>query len=119
MDDARFDELTRALATPRRAAIRLVAGSAIGLLLGCRAVEDAAAHDALTKCKKIKDKKKRKKCIKKVKAHNADHANEPQPECTAHADCDDGIFCTVDTCDEGSNACLSTPDDGRCGANAF
>ena len=99
---------------------------------------------AAAKCKKIKDKKKRKTCLKKARAHNAGHDNEPQPECTTGEDCDDGLFCngeetcgpdgtcqpgtppscdddipcTVDTCDEGSKACLHVPDHGKCGANA-
>jgi hypothetical protein len=29
-------------------------------------------------------------------------------------DCDDGVDCTVDTCDETSDACMNTPDDIAC-----
>jgi len=30
--------------------------------------------------------------------------------------CDDGVACTVDRCDEGSDSCTATPDDGMCTA---
>lgn len=145
MDALRFDRLTRALAvgaTPRRGALRLLSGGLLGLLAG-QGPDTAVAHNALAKCKKIQDKKKRKKCVTKAKKHNAGHNNEPQPECTTGEECDDGQFCngaetcgadgacqpgeppscddgiacTVDACDEGSDACLHTPDDGLCGSN--
>lgn len=29
-------------------------------------------------------------------------------------DCDDGVACTVDTCDEVNDACVNTPDDASC-----
>ena len=87
MDDSRFDDLTRALAAPRRAALRLGAGGALGLLLGWRAVEEAAAHNALAKCKKIRDKKKRKTCLRKARAHNNGHVENAQPQCTTPDEC--------------------------------
>jgi hypothetical protein len=29
-------------------------------------------------------------------------------------DCDDGVVCTVDTCDEVNDICVNTPDDSAC-----
>jgi hypothetical protein len=34
-------------------------------------------------------------------------------------DCDDGVGCTVDTCDEGADACDNAPDDGFCNNGLF
>lgn len=33
--------------------------------------------------------------------------------------CDDGVSCTDDTCDEGSDQCVSSPDDSVCSDGAF
>jgi hypothetical protein len=80
MDAERFDAITKALITgfSRRSAMRLLASSALGLLGGSAAPE-AAAHDPLKKCRKIKDKAKRKKCLKKAKKHNATHTTPAPP----------------------------------------
>jgi len=43
-----------------------------------------------------------------------DEATETCSACTANSDCDDGFACTDDTCDGGSGACTSTPDDANC-----
>lgn len=37
--------------------------------------------------------------------------------CLTPADCDDGVACTVDTCEAGS--CVNTPDDGYCDDGLF
>ncbi len=37
--------------------------------------------------------------------------------CTTDNECSDGIACTVDTCDLGSNTCVFTPDDNLCDTN--
>jgi hypothetical protein len=34
--------------------------------------------------------------------------------CASHADCDDLVACTIDTCDTGSGLCLHTPNDSVC-----
>ncbi len=34
-------------------------------------------------------------------------------------DCGDGVACTIDTCDENTNSCVNTPDDGSCSNGAF
>ena len=82
MDGSHFDRLTRSLplASSRR---RAVAGLFLGSLglRSWRNAKDADAHDLLTACKK-KSGKQKKKCLKKAKAHNAQHAAEPPaPPC--------------------------------------
>jgi cysteine-rich repeat protein len=34
-------------------------------------------------------------------------------------DCDDGVGCTVDSCDEAADACVNAPDDGLCDDGQF
>lgn len=46
----------------------------------------------------------------------ADAAGSP---CVADVDCDDGVACTVDTCDLSVGRCQSSPDDGRCQNGVF
>src|SRR5687768_6013271 len=72
MDANRFDTMARSLAASgsRRRALALAISGAFAHLL---TRDDAEAHDLLKKCKKIKNKTKKKKCIKKAKAHNATH----------------------------------------------
>jgi hypothetical protein len=79
MEAGRFAALLRSLsASPsRRSAVRLLAGLVLGSPLALD--DNAAAHNALKKCKKIDDKAKRKKCVKKAKAHNATHLIQPPP----------------------------------------
>lgn len=107
MDALRFDHLVRSWAegaSPRRGALRLLIGGLLALL-GAHGVEGAAAHDALLDCKKIKNRKKRKKCVTKARAHNAGHANEPR-ECTAADTCPNpppGQLCAQPICDQGGN----------------
>ena len=57
MDADRFEALLRSFAPipSRRATLRLLAGSAFGSFF-TRGGGDAAAHNALKKCKKIRDK---------------------------------------------------------------
>jgi hypothetical protein len=78
MDGDRFDQLLRSLAErpSRRAALRLLVGSILGNLV-LLTVTETEAHDKLKKCKKIDDKDKRKKCVKKAKKHNATHTTQP------------------------------------------
>src|SRR5215212_10740275 len=67
MDGSRFDTLARTVAAAgsRRFALRgLVAG--VLTLVGGRQTQDAAAK-SVKQCKKIDDKKKRQKCLKKAK----------------------------------------------------
>jgi hypothetical protein len=73
VDTQRFDALTKALsaAGSRRVAAAGLFG-ALGLL-GRLGDESAEAHNNWARCKKIPDKKKRKKCVKKGKAHKKWH----------------------------------------------
>jgi DNA-binding beta-propeller fold protein YncE len=80
--------------TSRRTALGAI-GAAVGCGAGTDRPELANAHDALTKCKKINDKKKRKKCTKKAKRHNATHRE--------NAFCADTT--TKTPCKEGCRVC--------------
>jgi hypothetical protein len=109
MDPNRFDTLARSLtaARSRRAAVGVAIGSALGLL-GVH-MEPVEAHDLLTKCRKIDDKKKKRACIKKARAHDATHIVTPSPPPppappTCTPDCSGGRDC-------GSNGCTG----GSCG----
>jgi hypothetical protein len=81
LEPERFDALARSLTTtgsrPRLLGA-LVLGSLGRLAVG--SVNEAAAHDALRGCAKLKGKRK-KKCIKKARAHNAEHDNPSSPVC--------------------------------------
>ncbi|NMC71006.1 MAG: hypothetical protein GYA57_13210 [Myxococcales bacterium] len=44
----------------------------------------------------------------------ADVPDVPPPECTGDGDCDDGIACTVDSCDPATSTCVFAPDDAAC-----
>lgn len=91
MDAEHFDTITRTLTTAgsrRRALGGLLLGS-LGLLIG-KGTEDAAAHDPRLTCKKLKGDRK-KKCLKKAKKHNAQHAAEGSscpPSCPVCQACD-------------------------------
>ena len=91
MDADRFDAIAKRLAAgpaSRRAALRALAGGALGGLLGLldrAGVEDAGAHDALRRCKKIKDRQQRKRCIKKARAHNRRHCSVGPDGAVNHA----------------------------------
>src|SRR5688572_3826338 len=79
MDGSRFDALTRSLGTAgsrRRVLSGLFAGT-LGIL-GWHDGDEIAAHDLKAKCKK-KSGEAKKKCLKKAKKHNAQHASETQP----------------------------------------
>jgi hypothetical protein len=79
MDSARFDRLTRSLGTAasRRWALAAVLSGSLGLL-GRQGMNDTAAHDLKKTCK-TKSGDAKKKCLKKAKRHNAQHANETAP----------------------------------------
>ena len=73
MDTQRFDALAKALtaAGSRRTAVAGLLG-ALGVM-GWFGDESGEAHNNWSRCKKIPDKKKRKKCVKKGKAHKKWH----------------------------------------------
>lgn len=41
------------------------------------------------------------------------------PPCVDDGQCDDGIACTFDACDEGAGRCRSVPDDSECADDSF
>lgn len=114
VDQDRFDDLARSLtnATPRRSAVRGLAGGLLAGLLGWGHVEDAEAHDKTDKCKKL-DGDKKKKCLKKAKKHKKKHANETpstSPQTCNGVTCPDGQVCCPDqkcgvTCCANGRAC--------------
>jgi hypothetical protein len=109
MDDFHFDALARSLVTAgsrRRALGGLLAG-ALGLVRGLD-VREGAAHNALKRCKKIDNKAKKQKCVKKAKKHNRTHLS-----CTPSCD---GKSCGDNGCGGVCGACASTHtcDNGRC-----
>jgi hypothetical protein len=76
MDDSRFDALARSLTEGRSRRVALG-----GLLIGTLGLlgvqwEAAEAHNPLKACKK-KSGDAKKKCVKKVKKHNATHTSPP------------------------------------------
>jgi hypothetical protein len=148
MDTEKFDALSRRLADGQTRSLR-TAGSRrpvlVGLLAGAIGLldwgeaEEAGAHNTLTRCKKIKDKAKKKACVKKAKKHNATHttlipASPPPPpppppppcggtcsgdtpQCCPATTQDPEGFCTFadDTCctsAEGGGSC--PPDQPKC-----
>ena len=119
MDAGRFETLLRSLAgsPSRRGAVRLLAGLILGSPLAL-ASSGADAHNKLKKCKKLEDKGKRKKCVKKAKAHNASHTTPASPPCVSNCAgkvCGDdgcggscGVACAGGkSCQGGTCACLS------------
>ena len=123
MDANRFDSLLRALspAPSRRHVLRGVLLGSLGFI-GRTSAEEAMAHDPRLKCKKLKGDTK-KKCLKKVKKHNARHAKEapptgtstmppPPPFCADKADftpCGAGQQCSGGVCARPPT-CLTTSD---------
>jgi hypothetical protein len=102
VDSDRFDILTRSLtrAGSRRRALSGVLLGSLGLL-GWQGGAGVGAHDLKDKCKK-KSGEAKKKCLKKAKKHNRQHADE-----TALVTCSPS--CAGKQC--GDNGC-----GGSCGA---
>jgi hypothetical protein len=104
MDGFRFDALTRSLATAgsrRRALVLAFSGTLAPLL----AWEEADAHDALLKCKKLKGERK-KKCPKKVKKRIKKH-NVPAPAGTTCIRNCSGKICGSDGCNGSCGDCVA------------
>jgi len=122
MDGTHFDALTRTLwmTGSRHGARRGLLLGALGLL-GWREVEEAAAHNPLKKCKK-KSGKQKKKCLKKAKAHNAQHAAETPPPTGCPAGtrtCADGRCVPAGGCCTNSECAPGTCDaNGTCNCPA-
>jgi len=47
------------------------------------------------------------------------YANAPTAGCMSDADCDDGVACTVDTCNLDTGECSNAPDDSACDNGLF
>lgn len=139
MDSSLFDDLVRAWAAggaSRRRVLRMAAGSAVGGLAGW---PDHRPADARTRqqCKKIKNKRRRKKCLKSLDSAPLNSACAIASDCPAPTSacdgatcadgacgttpriCDDGVACTADACDEGSGGCTHIPDNQLCGDDRF
>jgi hypothetical protein len=114
MDETMFDRLSRTFAetNTRRDGIRKLAGAILGgALLGVPAVQEAAAHNALPACKRIKNKNRRTACIRRAKEHNKKHCRPGLTRCagqcvntgTSQAHCGAcGNACAADkTCQNG------------------
>jgi hypothetical protein len=121
MDANRFDTLTRTLtaAGSRRRALNALLVGTFGLV----SLTELHAASAKT-CKKIKDKKKRKKCLAKAKDTPPGSTPDTTPVCTpscAGKVCGDdgcGGICgnacpTGETCVQGECVCLAGTE--RCG----
>ena len=65
MDTANFDRLSRALGS-RRAALASILG--LGLVL--RGHGEAEAHNPIPRCKRLKNAKKRRSCLRRTRNHN-------------------------------------------------
>lgn len=74
MDGSRFDALTKSLTATgsRRGTLGALLVTSLGLL-GWNGAARVQAHDLIGKCKKIEDKDKRKKCLKRARKHKAQH----------------------------------------------
>ena len=119
MEADHFDTMLRSLsATPsRRDAIRLLAGSVIGLLAGS-GLSPTQAHNARPACAGIQNDKKRERCKRRAHAHNAQHAGADQP--SPSLDPPTRPITPVPTCNDGiTNGSESDVDCGgscpRCG----
>ena len=101
MDVERFDDLVRSL--PHGNSRRRVLAAALGMAAGLFGVArlETSGHDALKKCKG-KSGAKKKKCLKKAKAHNRRH------ECLSDRDCADRST----SCQGGS--CQAVCPEGAC-----
>lgn len=109
MERLSFDELARLLAMA--SSRRMLGGALIAFLAGLLGVgfpDDTLAHNARKRCRKIKNKKKRVKCLKSAMRHKRKHQRKrrknttPQAECTSDTDCDQPAeACARAVCDSG------------------
>ena len=112
MDAGRFDALTKALG--HRLLRRRLLGNIMGgtlSLLGLRDAEIATARKTLAKCKKVKDKKRQKKCIRQVKDRRRHDTDQPRPGSTDST--------TLPQCPGGdcSNVLLAAGDIASCASS--
>lgn len=58
---------------------------ALGALIGLPAPEEAAAHNFMARCRRIKDPASRRRCLQQAKAHNRRHRLSTPPRCVPQA----------------------------------
>lgn len=86
MDECRFDTLARTLtAGSRREVLRCLLAATVGIL-STRGGGVARAHNPASRCKRIRKRAARKKCLKRAKVHNAQHVITPVPYTLEPAD---------------------------------
>jgi hypothetical protein len=116
MDSQQFDALTRSLRSRRTIFSGLLGGS-LSALLSLAEPEAAAAHDPLPTCRKIKNKQRRTRCLRRARRHNAQHR---ATSCTGvvcrsvangTVTCRRGA-CVALTCDPGFGSCNGRVGDG-------
>ena len=93
MDFEKFDGLTRSFAS-RRAALTGLAGG-VAALLGLVGEDEAIAHNAAAKCRKLSDPIKRRQCLRRARAHNRRHRCKAKPTAIV---CGGRCGTTVDNC---------------------
>jgi hypothetical protein len=81
--DSRFDALTRTASTRRFALAGLFGG--VTSLLGLPGPKQANAHDLAPRCRKLKDAKRRRACLRRARAHARTHRCKRQPPATVCA----------------------------------
>ena len=117
MDDDRFDTLVRSLGTPsrRRAALRALAGAATALaLLTGGEGEEAEAHDATERCRRIENRERRRVCLQNARRHNRRHrCKQAGRPCAFNTNCCTETCCNKVCCAAGQQ-CVK----GRCAAAA-
>ena len=75
MKSKQFDALTRALSSRRS----VLAGTVLALL-GFTGAGDVRAHNSVAACRRIDDPRKRRRCLRRARAHNRkQHSCRPQP----------------------------------------
>jgi hypothetical protein len=89
MRDSRFDDLARNLTSRRAALGRLLGG--VTAMLGLPTPEEASAHVLAPRCRKLKDAKRRRACLRRARVHARTHRCKPKPPAT--------VCATVRRCD--------------------
>lgn len=75
MHQAEFDALTRNLSSRRTALVGLLGG--VVTLLGLTIPEEVSAHDPSARCRKLKNAKRRRSCLRRARAHARTHVCKP------------------------------------------
>ena len=128
MDADHLDALARSVSTvgSRRHALAGLLAGALAFLgghepQGIDAAEADAEHNRLKKCNKIDDKKRRRRCKKNAKQHNASHNICPfvglQGICTSQDQCctsSTGTVCSVNYCRPDDLPVCCQPTGGTC-----